>query len=174
MEASWSPSAGVSDLLPRNATEWVVGNWLYNEEDRTKVKLVGFTRLKRIVIGDYSFGKVREFEIDGLNELESITIGMDNFKLGSGYRVDGVYRNKNCLKLKSIRIGARSFNDYYTFDLVNLPSLQSIVIGANCFDYASLFSLNGLLNWTPLMNRTSKSEINIYVSCVLSLSVCSL
>ena len=99
---------------------------------------------------------------------------MDNFKLGWSYRVDGVYRNKNCLKLKSIRIGARSFNDYYTFDLVNLPSLQSIVIGASCFEHASLFSLNGLLNWTPLMNRTSKSEISINVLCVLSLPVCSL
>lgn len=144
MEASWSPSAGVSDLLPRNATHWIVGNRLYNEEDRTKVKLVGFTRLKRIVIGDYSFGKVREFEIDGLNELESITIGGGDFNLGNDYRVDGAYRTKNCLKLKSISIGRNSFHDFYVFELINLPSLQSIVIGWSCFHNTMLFSLRGI------------------------------
>ena len=96
------------------------------------------------MIGDSSFGKVREFEIDGLNELESITIGEGDFNLGNAYRVDGAYRTKNCLKLKSISIGRNSFHDFYVFELINLPSLQSIVIGWSCFHNTMLFSLRGI------------------------------
>ena len=36
--------------------------------------------LKRIVIGDDCFGKVRVFELDGLDELESVEIGQRSFR----------------------------------------------------------------------------------------------
>ena len=101
--------------------------------------------LKSIVIGDNCFGKVREFELDGLSELESVVIGKKSFRISSRERSDGDYRIVNCPKLKSIQIGKESFYDYYSFELNNLPSLQSIDIGEWCFEYAPSFSLTGLI-----------------------------
>ena len=86
------------------------------------------------------------FELDKLNELESVMIGQSSFRISDDERSDGSYRIVNCPKLKSIRIGDRSFYDYHSFELSNLPSLQSIILGDWCFRYAPSFSLTGLIN----------------------------
>ena len=86
------------------------------------------------------------FELDGLNELESVVIGQQSFRIGSFERNDGSYRIVNCPKLKSIQIGHHSFGDYHSFELNNLPSLQSIDIGGWCFRWAPSFSLTGLID----------------------------
>ena len=101
---------------------------------------------KRIVIGDYCFGKVRVFELNGLGELESVVIGRDSFRIDFWERNDGSYRIVNCPKLKSIQIGRESFRDYHSFELNNLPSLQSIDISTWCFFNALTFSLTGLID----------------------------
>ena len=104
------------------------------------------------MIGDECFGKVRVFELDRLSELESVVIGQRSFtyaKEGSAVlnsrRTDGDYRIVNCTKLKYLQIGDFSFSDYHSFELNNLPSLQSIGINWYCFYYAS-FSLTGLID----------------------------
>ena len=102
--------------------------------------------LKSIVIGNECFRKVRVFELDGLGELESVVIGEYSFRISDDERTDGSYRIVNCPKLKSIQIGQYSFNDYHSFELNNLPSLQSIDMGYGCFYYAPLFSLTGLID----------------------------
>ena len=89
--------------------------------------------LKRMVIGDGCFGSVRLFELDGLIELESVVIGEISFKTA---RVDDISmsgRIVNCLKLKSIQIGYHSFSDYHSFELLNLPQLQSVKLGTRAF-----------------------------------------
>ena len=102
--------------------------------------------LKWIVIGDDCFGKVGVFELNGLDELESVEIGQDSFRISDKERNDGSCRIVNCPKLKSIQIGHWSFYDYHSFELNNLPSLQSIFIGEWCFHYAPSFSLTGLID----------------------------
>ena len=102
--------------------------------------------LKRIVIGNECFGKVRVFELDGLGELESVLIGGNSFRIDIYIRMDGSYRIVNCPKLKSIQIGYESFPYYHSFELNNLPPLQSIVIGHRCFYWTPLFSLTGLID----------------------------
>ena len=109
------------------------------------------------MIGNNCFGKVRVFELDGLKELESVVIRSYSFTYAKTYddiwnngvdkRSDGVYRIVSCPKLKSIRIGDYSFADYHSFELNNLPSLQSIEIGVRCFYWAPSFSLTGLIDW---------------------------
>ena len=70
--------------------------------------------LEYLKIGDNSFGFVDTFMIDGLNNLTTLQIG----------------HIKNCESLESIDIGSYSFSDYSgEFELLNLPSLQSISIG---------------------------------------------
>ena len=101
---------------------------------------------KRIEIGDYCFGKVRVFELDGLSDLESVVIGEWSFRISSSERSDGDYRIVNCPKLKSIQIGSYSFYDYHTFELNELSSLESIVFGVWCFHMTPSFSLTGLID----------------------------
>ena len=136
---------GSSDVVSSTTIEWVVGNGQYNEASRTQLKLRRLVRLKRIVIGDYSFVKVRVFELDGLSELESVVIGDKSFRIRDKERSDGLYRIVNCPKLKSIRIVYEAFEDYHSFELNNLPSLQSIDIGVDCF-YWTPFSLTSLID----------------------------
>ena len=137
---------GSSDVVSSTTIEWVVGNGQYNEASRTQLKLRRLVRLKRIVIGNGCFGKVRVVELDGLSELESVVIGQYSFRIDNKERNDGSYRIANCPKLKSIQIGNESFEDYHSFELNNLPSLQSIDIGPECFRYAPTFSLTGLID----------------------------
>ena len=134
---------GSSHVVSSTTIEWVVGNGQYNEASRTQLKLRRLVRLKRIVIGDGCFEKVRVFELDGLGELESVVIGYHSFRISSSERTDGSCRIVNCPKLKSIRIGHWSFEDYHSFELNNLPSLQSIDIGEWCFYRTPSFSLIG-------------------------------
>ena len=137
---------GSSDVVSSTTIEWVVGNGQYNEASRTQLKLRRLVRLKRVVIGDGCFGKVRVVELNGLSELESVVIGGNSFRISDKERTDGSYRIVNCPKLKSIQIGDYSFLDYHSFELNNLPSLQSIDMGKWCFFLAPSFSLTGLID----------------------------
>ena len=120
----------------------------YNSYNNEKTLILPFflCSLKRIVIGNECFGKVRVFELDELGELESVVIGMWSFRISSSEQGDGSYRIVNCPKLKSIQIGYASFVDYHSFELKNLPSLQSIEVGDGCFYWSPSFSLIGLIN----------------------------
>ena len=73
-------------------------------------------------------------------------IGGNSFSISDKERSDGDYRIVNCPKLKSIQIGYASFSDYHSFELNDLPSLDSIDIGMYCFYWAPLFSLTGLID----------------------------
>ena len=131
---------------PQGIEELRIGDNGYNDDSVTELKLSWLARLKRIVIGNECFGKVRVVELNGLSELESVVIGQHSFRISDEERSDGSYRVVNCPKLKSIQIGHWSFSDYNSFELNNLPSLQSIGIGVECFRYAPSFSLTGLID----------------------------
>ena len=126
-----------------NTTESVNIHFNSHNNENTLILPFFLCSLKRIVIGDRCFGKVRVFELNGLDELESVEIGQDSFRISDKERNDGSYRIVNCPKLKSIQIGQYSFNDYHSFELNNLPSLQSIDMCGYCFYYAPSFSLTG-------------------------------
>ncbi|KAK8799399.1 hypothetical protein WA588_006567, partial [Blastocystis sp. NMH] len=138
----YSPNSSGSTI--DNHTESVtISNGVFNNREPF-VPSYYMHSLKRIVIGNECFGKVRVFELDGLDELESVAIGYHSFKISDSERSDGSYRIVNCPKLKSIQIGDTSFEDYHSFELNNLPSLQSIVLSNGCFRYAPSFSLTDL------------------------------
>ena len=137
-----------SELAPNPETieEIRINTGLCSSYQGTEFILRGLPALKSIMIGDYCFVNVRVFELDGLCELESVVIGQQSFRIGSFERNDGSYRIVNSPKLKSIQIGYESFEDYHTFELNNLPSLQTIDISGWCFRYAPSFSLTGLID----------------------------
>ena len=88
-----------------------IGDNGYNDGSVTELKLSWLVRLKRVVIGDECFKKVRVFELDRLDELESVVIGEKSFRISEYKRSDGSCRIVNCPKLKSIQIGDYSFSD---------------------------------------------------------------
>ena len=132
--------------LANSSNTMTISNGLLNGDDITSFNITNNGVLRRIVIGDKCFGKVRVFELDGLSELESVEIGQSSFRIDYKERSDGSYRIVNCPKLKSIQIGSYSFVDYHSFELNNLPSLQSIEMGEECFHWAPSFSLTGLID----------------------------
>ena len=136
----------LSRLLIKDSTNLTIPSDYLNRSDITSLSIPIHWDLKRIVIGTDCFGSVRLFELDGLSGLESVKVKRQSFKSNDGERNDGVCRIVNCPKFKSLEIGDGSFCDYHSFELNNLPSLQFIDIGQNCFDCAPSFSLTGLNN----------------------------
>ena len=78
------------------------------------INLSNLISLESIIIGDNCFRQVKSFELNGLNNLKSLTIGYD------------------------------SFGNTESMNLSNLISLESIIIGENCFRQVKSFELNGL------------------------------
>ena len=132
--------------LAESSNTMIIPNGIFNGNNIASFNISNNKAIKRIVIGDKCFGKVRVFELDGLSELESVVIGQKSFRISYSERNDGSYRIVNCPRLKSIQIEYWSFEDYHSFELDNLPSLQSIDIGERCFRYAPSFSLTGLID----------------------------
>ena len=124
--------------------------------------------LKSIEIGDECFENVDLFNIDGLNELKSLKIGINSFtkeKDSWGNDSSRSFSILNCIELKSIEIGRYSFSDYGgLFELINLPKLSTIKIGeigsnSSNFCYSS-FVIKGIIDMILLMNRSSTFEFD--------------
>ena len=133
-----------------------------------------FTLLEELIIGDDCFGSVDEFNIDGLNELKSLKIGINSFTLlksndewdwNKANNASRSFSILNCDKLESIEIGEFSFIDYGGgFELRNLPKLLTIKIGeigidSSNFCYSS-FVIKGIIDMILLMNRSSTFAID--------------
>lgn len=100
---------------------------------------VGLPQLQSIVIGDDCFKKVTELKLVGLNRLESVVVGDNSFvRSGYGSRASGVFQVKDCPKLKQLKTGAKSFNDYATCEIQGVDALESIDMGDSAFYSASL------------------------------------
>ena len=127
-------------------------------------------------IGDNCFENVKLFNIDGLNHLKSLKIGMNSFtekKNDKANNPSRSFRVLNCIELESIEIGEYSFSDYGGgFELRNLPKLSTIKIGEIGIDssnfYYSSFVIKGIIDMILLMNRSSTFEFHwIRWLCIL-------
>ena len=134
------------NTIDSRITELTVTNNSLNDASLTVLDLTRFKRLKKIVIGDGCFMCVNELKLIGLNELESVEIGMNSFtKNKNSYRYDPNrhFYLKNCPKLKSLKIGRYSFSDYTVIEIENVDALEVIEMGdlsqySHNFYYASL------------------------------------
>ena len=128
-----------------------------NDIDYTIFDFTRFTLVTSIEIGDYCFGSVQTFKIEGLTRLKSVIIGNNSFIQKKRDKWDEDLINNpsksfhmlNCDSLKSIQIGEYSFSDFGGgFELSDLISLKSIQIGtigsvSNNF-YWSSFVIRGM------------------------------
>ena len=141
-----------------------IPSWSFNNElNMIELNLNRFENLESIEIGNDCFGSIQSFQIEGLNRLKTIKIGINSFtqvKLNDFENdLDGSIskcRNEsksfhilNCKSLKMIEIGVCSFADFGgEFELRNLDNLESIKIGgsgnvAMNFLYSS-FNIRGI------------------------------
>ena len=114
-----------------DVTEIVVNDGL-NEPDFTGFDLSGFSKLKRLEIGNDCFAYVEEVKLIGLKQLESVEIGENSFtknERGDGYDPNGQFYLKNCPKLKSLKMGRYSFSDYTVCEIENVDALEVIEMG---------------------------------------------
>ena len=150
-----------------NVTNLIISSNSCNELN--SLNLNEYRYLKSIEIGNDCFENVELFNIDGLNELKSLKIGMNSFThLKSNDRWDNDKANNpnrsfhilNCIELESIEIGHHSFSDYGgEFELKNLPKLSIIKMGSYIFRYSS-FIVKGIIDMILLMNRSSSFEFD--------------
>lgn len=115
----------------------VIAENSYNTESITRLHFSPLlVRLKSIKMGSGCFGYVREFVLDGLENLESVDIGDDCFVILNGSIDDiddGICWITNCPNLRQFKTGYHSFRDYYQIELWNADSLQSLEFESRCF-----------------------------------------
>ena len=123
----------------------IVDSNVCNEKSFTALVL-SFSNLKVFEVGDYSFSFVDELKLIGLSKLERVVIGKNSFtkkKKGTGNDPNRHFYLKDCERVRELKIGRYSFSDYPVCEIENLPSLEAIRIGdlsySSCsFPYASL------------------------------------
>ena len=93
-------------------------------------------------IGDGSYMYVKVLNITGLNELESVEIGMNSFRRD---RKEGSFSLKNCPKLKSLKMDRYSFSNYTVIEIENVDALEVIEMRYGNFYYASALELKSIL-----------------------------
>ena len=113
-------------------TELTVPSNSLNDTSLTVLDFTRFKRLKKIVIGNECFTYVEEVKLIGMNELESVEIGMNSFtqhKNDYGNDPNRHFYLKNCPKLKSLKMGRYSFSDYSVIEIENVDALEVIEMG---------------------------------------------
>ena len=118
----------------------------FNDGTFKTMDMTRFVNLVGLVVGDESCMYVNELKLIGLSELESVEIGMNSFtkeKKSSGNDPNRHFYLKDCPKLKSLKIGRYSFNDYTVIEIGNVNALEVIEMGdlsrdSSNFRYASL------------------------------------
>ena len=142
------------NTLNTTVTELTVPSNSLNDGSLTVLDLSRFKRLRKLVIGDECFMNVDEVKLIGLNTLKSVEIGMNSFtkyKNDHGNDPNRHFYLKNCPKLKSLKVGRYSFNDYTVIEIENVDALEVIEMGdlddwsAN-FDFASLELKSNLIH----------------------------
>ena len=136
------PNQSIDDIPTDIEHLFICGFEKYRDE-----KLIlspnSFHQLKSITIGSSCFKHVCEFVVDGLESLKSVKIGEKCFRISDEERDDGICRITNCPNLFQLEIGHWSFQDFQSFEISNLNSIQSIRFGQCCFEYAAELLLKG-------------------------------
>ena len=139
-------SKGDIASLTSSVTHIIVSSNCANDASLIMLDFSRFVSVRRIIVGDESLMYVNEVKLIGLNDLESVQIGMNSFtkqKNGSDKDPNRHFYLKNCPKLKSLKLGRYSFSDYTVIEIENVDALEVIEMGDvnedSCnFYYASL------------------------------------
>ena len=112
----------------------IVDNNACNDKCFTALALSSFSNLKVFEVGDYSFAFVDEVKLIGLSKLERVVIGKNSFTKEKNdwpmiHNPSRHFYLKNCERVKELKMGHHSFMDYSVCEIENVPSLEMIEIG---------------------------------------------
>lgn len=128
--ASCSPLAN----LNINSTALNIPSYNCNQQELSVFDLSYFKKLETVYVDSNAAKWAGTFYIGGLPRLRSIYIGFRSFTLYPNDQAINRTRTflvENCVQLKTIEISPFSFTDYSgSFEIRNLPLLQSLVIGS--------------------------------------------
>ena len=137
--------SGSSELFHTRLEELVINYGNGGGAEWKTLDLSLMKSLRALVVGSYCFENVSEVRLVGLSELERVVIEENCFTKRIDWGWDPCYRFclKNCPKLKSLKIGNYSFNDYSLCEIENVDALEVIEMGdlnksSRNFWYASL------------------------------------
>ena len=126
----------------------VIASNCCNERELSVLDLSRFVNLRELKVGDECFENVNEVKLIGLNQLERVVIGKNSFTkekydFPSSINPNRHFYLKNCERVRELKIGRYSFNDYSVCEIENVPSLEVIEMGeldedSYNFYYASL------------------------------------
>ena len=133
----------------------VVKDSCCSDDDIRVLDLSGYVKLREFTVGDYCFRKVEELKLIGMKCLESVVIGQNSFAKYPYNTADGRddkrhFYLKNCPKLKSLKMGHHSFDDYSVCEIENVNTLEVIEMGklnewSGSFYYGSTLELKSIL-----------------------------
>ena len=117
-----------------NVEVMIVDSNACNEKCFTALDLSLFSNLKVFEVGDYSFSFVDEVKLIGLKQLERVVIGKNSFTKEKNddwpsYNANRHFYLKNCERLRELKMGRYSFDDYSVCEIENVPSLEAIEMG---------------------------------------------
>ena len=99
-----------------------------NDSDITEWSVSVSVGLKELIVGNNCLQHVRELKLSGFEELEKVEVGTKCFSGGK----NGCFEVSGCEKLKSVKIGNESCEDWTAFTLKHC-GVEEVSIGDGCF-----------------------------------------
>ena len=135
-----------NQLLHNHIEELIVENNSCNGPEWTALDLSLMSNLRVFVVGYECFENVEEVKLIGLSKLERVVIGKNSFTKHKDWYGNDPNRHfylKNCERLRELKMGRYSFSDYSVCEIENVPSLEVIEMGdlnewSSNFSFASL------------------------------------
>ena len=129
-----NPPANVHSLeeltaLDCSVREIVIDNNVLTDPSFTELDMSRFVNLSGFEVGNYCFCNVDKLKLIGLNQLERVVIGKECFRKATRVLIYRHFHLKNCERLRELKIGYGSFNDYSVCEIENVPSLEVIKMG---------------------------------------------
>ena len=118
-----------------------VGNNKCNKANE-RIELSKYFNLKNVSIGNDCFFYQDVLNLTGLHSLERVMIGENSFTKKKNFFGNNANRKlyvKNCDALKELKIGRYSFSDYSLIEIENVNSLELIEIGGVIEDSFNFF-----------------------------------
>ena len=162
-------SIGASFILEdmNNLKSVTIGTNCLNHQSCQSFVLTNLPLLKTVVIGSQSFGNVRDVKITDLQSLSTIEIGRNTFSYANTSKTASVQLNA-LPQLHVLAFENQSFMHYPAPVLTQLPELQSLCFGDDCFGGSSDHSVFLLTGLTAL--KTVKFGMNsfyLYSHCAI-------
>ena len=115
--------------VPLDSEVIVVPDYTCNEPNDT-MYLQKYTKLRRLIVGDYSYKYLRVINLTKMYELESVEIGANSFWNYDYHAFDNFqFYMEDCPRVAKLTIGEHSLLEYNTFVVKNCSSLIYIETG---------------------------------------------